>query len=170
MAGNRTLKIRTASADEFDAVGKVIQAAYREYKAHYPPEWWERYEQSQADVQSRAHESELVVAELDGRIIGSITLYLDGYRGGAGSWPEGWAGIRLVSVHPDARGLGVAKAMMNECLEMCRARGIPVVGLHTTQVMATARGMYERMGFERVPQFDHHPRPDYVVYAYKYDL
>ena len=36
--------------------------------------------------------------------------------------------------------------------------------------MELARGMYERMGFVRVPEYDFHPRPEMTVMAYKFDL
>jgi hypothetical protein len=30
--------------------------------------------------------------------------------------------------------------------------------------------MYERIGFERIPEFDFHPAPDTTVFAYRLDL
>ena len=47
---------------------------------------------------------------------------------------------------------------------------VPTLGLHTTEKMSVARGMYERMGFVRVPEFDFHPAPQVVVMAYRLDL
>lgn len=59
---------------------------------------------------------------------------------------------------------------MDECIRRCRERGIKTIGLHTTDIMEVARAMYERMGFERVPEFDFHPASHIVVMAYRLDL
>lgn len=36
--------------------------------------------------------------------------------------------------------------------------------------MHVAKGMYERMGFIRIPEYDFHPAPGVVVMAYRLDL
>jgi ribosomal protein S18 acetylase RimI-like enzyme len=56
---------------------------------------------------------------------------------------------------------------MQECVRRCRDRGIKTIALHTTEVMEVARGMYERMGFARIPEHDFHPAPGVVVMAYR---
>ena len=59
---------------------------------------------------------------------------------------------------------------MDECLRRSRLRGARYLGLHTTELMAVARGMYERMGFVRAPEFDFQPGPGVNVMAYRLDL
>ena len=120
-----------------------------------------------SDVQSRMADSELIIAEINNHIAGAVTLYPQGSDNG---WPEGWAGIRLLAVHPDYRGQGIGRALMEECIRRCRERGTKTLGLHTTELMKVAREMYERMGFKRTHEFDFHPTPDNVVYAYRLDL
>lgn len=148
----------------------VITAAYQEYAAFFEPAAWDTYAQNIADVRSRLAESDLIVAEQDGRILGAVTFYPDGSRAQHETWPAGWAGIRLLAVHPSSRGRGIGRALMAECLQRCRKRGVATVGLHTTEVMAVARKMYERMGFVRAPEFDFHPASGAVVMAYRFDL
>jgi hypothetical protein len=36
--------------------------------------------------------------------------------------------------------------------------------------MALAQGMNERMGFQRIPEYDFYPRAELTVMAYKLDL
>ncbi len=122
------------------------------------------------DVRSRLGEAELIVAEYNSQLAGSVTLYLDSPKSEESVWPEGWAGIRLLGVDPAYRGYGVGRALMDYCVRRCRELGIRTIGLHTTTFMATARRMYERMGFVRVPEYDFHPRPGTVVMAYRLDL
>lgn len=164
------LNVRDAWPEELDEVAIVIGAAYREYALLFPSEAWETYARNIVDVRSRLGETELIVAERSGNILGVVTFYPDGSRPGGEGWPAGWAGIRLLAVHPKYRGQGIARALMHECFRRCRELGIATVGLHTSEVMATARGMYERMGFVRADEFDFYPTDGTVVIAYLLDL
>jgi ribosomal protein S18 acetylase RimI-like enzyme len=121
-------------------------------------------------VRGRMAESQVIVAELNHRLVGTVTLYLEGPHHSQTGWPEGWAGIRLLAVHPAYRQRGFGRALMEECLRRCRQHGITTVGLHTTELMDVARRMYERLGFRRAPEFDFQPAPGVVVAAYRLDL
>ncbi len=164
------LHVRDASLGELDEVSAVNIAAYSEYAASFSREVWEAYASNVANVRERLGESELIVAERNGTIIGAVTFYPDASLSAVEGWPPGYSGIRLLAVRPEARGRGVARALMSECLRRSRERGVRYVGLHTTEVMAVARGMYERMGFKRAPQFDIEPIPGRVVMAYHLGL
>ena len=66
--------------------------------------------------------------------------------------------------------MGIGRLLMDECLRRSRLRAATTMGLHTTELMAVARGMYERMGFVRVPEYDFEPGPGIIVMAYRLDL
>ncbi len=161
--------LRSARLDEFSAASDLIRAAYREYAARMPDRW-QRYLDRAADVWSRADEGELLVAERDGSIVGSVTFYHPGPQAAAQGWPEGWAGIRLLAVPPAERGRGFGRAIMEATVERARQIGAGALALHTTEMMAIARAMYERMGFERVPEYDFHPSSGRTVMAYRFLL
>jgi ribosomal protein S18 acetylase RimI-like enzyme len=55
----------------------------------------------------------------------------------------------MLGVAPTARGRGIGRLLMNECLRLARARGKTVLTLNTTRRMEAARSMYEAMGFVR---------------------
>lgn len=105
-------------------------------------------------MRSRLDTSELIVAENSVRLVGAVTFYPNSFPSDHGGWPAGWTGIRLLAVHPDARGMGIARVLMDECLRRSRLRSATALGLHTTELMGIARGMYARMGFVRVPEYD----------------
>ena len=163
-------RIRNARIEELDEVSLLIRDAYQEYQASFPPEVWEGYSRDITDVRSRLDTSELIVAELSGGLVGAVTFYPSSSGSEQGGWPAGWTGVRLLAVHPDGRGLGIGRALMDECLRRSRQMGASTLGLHTTELMAVARGMYERMGFVRVPEYDFHPGPKVVVIAYRLEL
>ena len=168
--GYQNIKLRDARPEELDDAGRLIGDAYHEYSVHIPAEVWDPYVRDITNVRSRMDKSELIVAEHQGRIVGCVTFYPREYQAEDQPCPPDWAGIRLLAVHPDARGLGIGKALMDECLRRCRQRSIATLVLHTTEIMTVARGMYERMGFTRIPELDFYPTPDWVVMAYRLDV
>lgn len=168
MLGNGGLIIRNVRPEELDEVSLTLRDAYQEYEKFLSPEAWKSYLEDIMNVRSRLDESELIVAELDGRLVGSVTLYLDASR--MHVWPEGWASIRLLAVHPSYRSQGIGRALMEECISCCRKKGIIAIGLHTTEIMNIARRMYETMGFVLAPEFDFHPAPGVIVMAYRLQL
>ena len=167
--GDGQMLVRDARADELDQVASMMRDAYLEYQAHFPADVWERYARNIMDVRSRLDVSELIVAERNGHVVGSVALYPNVVNAEQG-WPPGWAGVRLLAVDPDARGQGIGRVLMDECLRRSRQRRSPAVGLHTSDIMKVARGLYERMGFVRAPEFDFNPGSGWVVMAYRLDL
>jgi GNAT superfamily N-acetyltransferase len=167
---NESILIRDARLDELDKISLLLKEAYQQYESMLPADAWSYYLEDIMNVRSRLDESQLIVAEVNKQLAGTVTLYLNAHRSGEGGWPRGWAGVRLLAVHPSYRNRGIGRSLMEECLRRCRKAGVATVGLHTTEMMDVARRMYERMGFVRVPKFDFHPRPGVVVMAYRFDL
>lgn len=163
------LTIRDARPDELDAVGEMMAQAYQQYERIIGKEGWEGYRANILDVRSRLPVSQLIVAELDGEIVGAVTLFLD-ITHADGEWPHDWAGIRLLATSPKHRGKGIAHALMAECAKRAKQAGLKALGLHTAEFMKDAKQMYERMGFVRVPQYDHKPVPEVTIMAYKLDV
>jgi GNAT superfamily N-acetyltransferase len=164
------VKIRQARQSELDTVAALHVAAYDEYRSSLPAEAWEYYRHDLMNVRGRLGASRLLVAEVDGQLAGAVTLYLDDTPEKRRMWPRGWAGIRLLAVLPAFRKQGTGRKLMEACLRLCRKKGISTVGLHTTEMMAAARRLYERMGFIRDPKHDFHPAPGVVVMAYAMEL
>lgn len=146
------LKVRPVRPEEFEEAGRVTALAYREFVK--PGEWsWEDYLGRIADISRRAERTDVLVAvEEDGRLVGSATLELGG-RIDEDDPPlaPDEAHIRMLGVHPEARRRGVARALVDACVERARREGRTRVTLHTTQRMRAAQAMYERLGFERRP-------------------
>ena len=114
MAGELT--IRDAHKEDLDAVSALLVDAYAQYLP--PPReltaeeraGWDGYRRNIADVWSRAPISSTIVAERDGKLLGSVNYYAPGQADSQdGAWPDGWASIRLLGVSPEARGLGIGR-------------------------------------------------------------
>jgi len=173
------LSIRDFHITELDSISRLISDSFKQYAPSAPSKSWQSYLEEITDVRSRLGDSELIVAELQGRIVGSVTLYLDSHLVDDNylkshptdqGWPEGCASIRLLAVHPEYRRLGIGGGLLEECVRRSLDRSISTVGVHTNEIMEVARQIYERRGFVRVPEFDFHPAPNLLVMAYRLDL
>lgn len=156
----RDYAIRPARSDEFAALGQIAVAVYAALPGMPGPDKAPDYYQMLADVSSRAgHPAMSVFAAVreSGELLGSVDFIRDvkhyGTLGAVTTVPNA-AGIRLLAVKPECRGQGVGKALTSYCIEQARGLGRSKVVLHTTQVMQTAWGMYERLGFQRFPEID----------------
>ena len=97
-----------------------------------------------AETQDPAREA-CWVAELGGRRVGSVMLVRHPER-------EGVARLRLLLVEPEARGLGVGRALVDACTSFARATGYRMVTLWTQSVLAAARAIYARAGYVKVSE------------------
>lgn len=145
--------VRSATSFDFDPVVDLLRAANAEFAEVLPTALYEAYLASVLDIQSRMDVSELYVAEDAGCIVGVVTYYPDASRQEWG-WPAHWAGIRTVAVMPAARGRGIGRALVQTCIDRARAQDAPAICLHTGTFMHGAIALYERMGFQRIPDYD----------------
>jgi GNAT superfamily N-acetyltransferase len=62
--------------------------------------------------------------------------------------------IRRMYVAPAARGKGVAKRLLAALEEAAAQRGLDIVRLDTAEVLTEAQRLYERAGYERIPDYN----------------
>ena len=148
------VRLRDARTGELDEVAGLLAEVYAVFRRHFPALAWESYIGEIVDVRSRLGESELIVAERAGRLVGTIGLYPDASRSALERWPQGWASIRALGVRAGARRHGVGAALARECLLRAREREAKAIGLHTASHMAAATRLYERVGLRRAPELD----------------
>lgn len=102
----------------------------------------------------RAAEATVLVAhDGGGRLLGSVTFVARAGPYAEFSGPHE-AGMRMLAVAPWAQGRGVGRVLVDECLRRAGTLGRAALVLHTVEVMAPARRLYESMGFRRRPEAD----------------
>ena len=78
------------------------------------------------------------IAEKDGGRVGSIVL---------AKHSPGVAQLRMLVVEPSARGLGVGRQLVGECVVVARDLGYRKMVLFTSRGLDSARRLYEAEGF-----------------------
>ena len=147
------ITVRPAVRRDHHRIRSVVRAAYGQYAPLVPAPVFRRYLTDLLDLDRHAANGHLLVAEHDHRIVGYGAFYPDTARLGFG-FPPGWASGRGLAAHPEARGRGVAQALIAESERLARASGSPVFAFHTAGFMRGAIALYDRLGYERAPQYD----------------
>lgn len=86
------------------------------------------------------------IAEMDGEVVGSIFLVR---RSPAVSK------LRLLVIHPKARGQGLGRRLTRACMVFARRAGYRKMVLWTQSHLAAARTIYQREGFRKVSEEKH---------------
>lgn len=145
--------IRPVAPGEYEIAGELVVEAYRGLGDVGD----EFYERELRDVEGRVATGEVLVAELDGRVVGCVTLAA-GQTALSEVDDADAATVRMLAVSPVARGRGIGDALMRSCIDQARTS------------MGSAQRLYDRLGFRRDPDHDWSPAPGIALLAYVLDL
>jgi GNAT superfamily N-acetyltransferase len=164
--------VRPAREDEYDTVGALTVAGYDAdgYLTFADGSYDHGYAGWLADAAARGRDDTLLVATIDDQVVGTVTWCPHGSASAQMAHRPDQGEFRTLSVAPEARGQGVGRALVADCLARARAAGLTEVLLCSRDVMLTAHRMYTAMGFVRRPELDWSPARDTHLLAFSLDL
>jgi DNA-binding MarR family transcriptional regulator/GNAT superfamily N-acetyltransferase len=115
--------------------------------------WDNSYEALIADIAARFLQNfkpdreHCWIAETPGGIVGSVFVME--------ASPD-IAKLRLLYVEPAARGQGLGRRLVDECIAFARAKGYRRLELWTNDILLAARRVYQAAGFQLISEAPHH--------------
>lgn len=142
-----------------DGIGVLTEQVYR------AGGWTsESYAAVLRDGRARIEDAIVFVATLHGAVVGSATLAPPATRF-VNVARSDEAEVRMLAVAEEARGRGIADALMDACERAAHAAGMAGVVLSTDPGMHAAHRLYRRRGYRRLPERDWATtRTTYLVY------
>ncbi|MCC3269716.1 GNAT family N-acetyltransferase [Arthrobacter gengyunqii] len=163
-----SITVRQATEADFDDIRRITRDAYVSggfLEADNP------YVKELENVEDRAANALVWVAELDGKVAASTAITFAGqpYTDIA---IEGELEFRMLAVDPALQRGGVGRALVAAVIEYARSlEGIHAVSLTSMTPMTNAHALYKSMGFERVPERDWTvPEEDILLWVFRLAL
>jgi GNAT superfamily N-acetyltransferase len=150
-ADTTPIVVRAMRPEDAQSVGTLTLAAYDAYGSIGGD-----YRAYLADPQRRvAGASAVYVAELAGRVVGTVTYVVHGDREWEGRRiPDADAAFRVLAVDPEVEGAGVGRALVTACIDRARREGRHRLVITSMSWMDRAHALYERLDFVRRPDLD----------------
>jgi GNAT superfamily N-acetyltransferase len=158
---------RIAGPNDIPALRALGLASYGTLKNHMNADNWKKMESvllSDETFPILVNSCFAYVCEEDAQLLGMAFLVPSGNPTKIYSADTSY--IRMVGVHPDAGGKGIAQTLTRLCLEKAKELNEKTIMLHSAQVMYTARHVYEKLGFKKIRLLDEHYGLEYWLYRF----
>ena len=144
-----------AARDSFEALTRLLHLAYAPLAAAGMN--FTAATQTPDVTEKRVAEGQCFVAEVDGSIVGTVTV-CGPYGEGEGVWAgdlrwfreRNTAHFHQFAVHPEMQGQGLGRRLVAACEAWALARGYQRLALDTAEPATALRALYTRLGFAEV--------------------
>lgn len=154
---SNVIEIDTLKVTEKEAVIQLLLESYEQYANDYSTEGWQEYVKNIKASLQNPNIDRILVAKSGEKILGSLQLFENAAAAYQVSSIEITNPIiRLLAVSPDARGKGIAQALLKESVRYAKSKGASYLYLHSSDNMKNAVRLYEWFGFKRDESNDFH--------------
>jgi ribosomal protein S18 acetylase RimI-like enzyme len=156
---------RVADLNDLDALKSLGLASYGRLKKEMSPGNWLKMEAvitADENLPPMIRSGHSFVYEEGGRLLGMAFLVPNGHP--TNIYPAETSYIRMVGVHPDADGRGIAQTLARLCVDRAKETGEKMIMLHTAEIMYAARHIYEKLGFQKIKQLEEKYGFEYWLY------
>ena len=149
------LIIREAHAGDDEAVGTLLIDAFLSAYARKLPEvtYGEARRAELRAVAEKRRRATVWVAELEGRVVGTVALFRPGAEGSE-AWIPNAADLRHLATDPALHGRGLSRPLLDAAEQRAAEWEVDAICLHVRQGASGVARMYERRGFRRAPEGD----------------
>jgi len=147
--------VREAGPDDDAAVGEILVSGYLTRYAQKMPEvvLTDRRKAELRDVASKRKEALVLVAELEGRVVGTVAVWRPGAPASEAWLPEA-CDLRHLAIDPAAQGRRLSKPLLDEAERRARQMGAKYICLHVRRGNKGVANLYMGRGYVRAPEGD----------------
>ena len=138
--------VREARPEDDAVVGEILVSGYLTRYAQKMPEvvLTDRRKAELRDVASKRKEALVLVAELEGRVVGTVAVWAPGAAAS-----EAW-----LAIDPAVQGRGLSKPLLDEAERRARQMGAKFVCLHVRRGNRGVARLYMDRGYMRAREGD----------------
>ena len=151
-----SLVIRECRDADEAAVGALLVDAFVTKYAEKLPEVvvGDERRRDLLDVRRKRGLATVLLAERDGEVLGTVTLYPPAARTSETFLPDA-ANLRYLATHPKTHGQGISRALLDETERLAfEVWGAAAICLHVRRGAVGVAGLYQRRGYLRAAHAD----------------
>lgn len=138
--------IRNIESKDNEAIAKVIRTALTEFGANKPGTVYFDPTTDHLFELFQTPGAVYFIAELNGVVLGGCGIFP------TEALPEGTCELVKLYLNKNARGAGLGKKLLLQCMEWAKQNGYHQVYLESMPELSKAVSMYEKVGFEKLSQ------------------
>lgn len=149
------VRIREAKPEDDAVVGDLLVDAFVTAYARKMPDvvYDDGRKRDLRDVAAKRRNAKVWVAELDGKVVGTVSLFPPGAEGSE-AWLAGAADLRHLATDPSVHGRGLSKPLLDVVEAAAREMKVSAICLHVRRGATGVSRLYESRGWVRAPEGD----------------
>lgn len=163
------MKFRKGTYNDLNKLKELGINSWSEYKNVLSSDNWKELEKTLKDSNTYSEllkNSECIVCENnEEKIIGMAFLVPSGNSDEI--YEKEWSRLRFVSASPNYKGKRIGELLTKKCIELAKINQESIIALHTSEIMNSAKYIYEKIGFKMFKEIKPRLGVRYWLYTYR---